>query len=204
MLKKRIVILGGGTFAYVRNHLAIAAPAFGTTARQLHQLLPNSQLVLTRMAAADSKIETNQDVSNLIAQLLLDDEVGGIVMNVAMCDYDGQIGELKSGEYAERLKSRGGQQLMKLTPSQKVISTIKKQRSDIILVGFKTTTNHSPKEQIQKAERMILESDCDFVLANDVVTRNNMLITRGTCIISTKDRKKTIEQLAERLERKVV
>ncbi len=66
MQKKRVVILGGGTFNYVRNHLAIAAPAFGTTARCLHELLPDSQLLLTRMAESTSKIETNQDVSNLV------------------------------------------------------------------------------------------------------------------------------------------
>ena len=35
---KKIYILGGGTFNYVRNHLALAAPAFGETARKLKTL----------------------------------------------------------------------------------------------------------------------------------------------------------------------
>lgn len=35
-MKKRVVILGGGTFSHVRTHLALAAPAFGTTAKQLY------------------------------------------------------------------------------------------------------------------------------------------------------------------------
>lgn len=34
-MQKRVEILGGGTFSYVRNHLAICAPAFGETAYKI-------------------------------------------------------------------------------------------------------------------------------------------------------------------------
>lgn len=36
-MKKRVVIIGGGTFSHLRTHLALAAPAFGTTAKQLFE-----------------------------------------------------------------------------------------------------------------------------------------------------------------------
>ena len=32
---KKIVILGGGTNTYISNHLALSAPAYGTTAKTL-------------------------------------------------------------------------------------------------------------------------------------------------------------------------
>lgn len=200
LCKKKIVILGGGTFSYVRNHLALAAPAFGTTAKALQQLLPNSQLILTRMADSSSKIETNQDVSNLLKEILKNREVVAIVMNIAMCDYDGQIADLPSGKYAKRLSSRAGLQNMELTPSEKVIKGIKQQRPDLILVGFKTTVNDSTDEQTAKAQRMLKESNCDLVLANDVGSRQNLLFIGNKCISSTSNRNLIIKQLAKELK----
>ena len=38
MLKKQIHIYGGGTFSYIRTHLALAMPAFGETAKRLKVL----------------------------------------------------------------------------------------------------------------------------------------------------------------------
>lgn len=200
MQKKSIVILGGGTFNYVRNHLAIAAPAFGTTARLLKQLLPKSQLILTKMADYHSKIESNQDVSNCIAELLQNKDIAAIVMNIAVCDYTGKVGELPSGKYAKRLSSRAGVQSMQLTPSEKVIREIKQKRPDIILVGFKTTANESTEIQIAKAQQMQKESDCDLVLANDVGSRQNLLLARGTCIMNSQNREKVIGELAKQIK----
>lgn len=34
---KKIIILGGGTFSPIRNHLSLCAPAFGTTAKYLYE-----------------------------------------------------------------------------------------------------------------------------------------------------------------------
>ena len=199
-MTKPIIILGGGTFNHVRNHLSIAAPAFGTTARWLHQALPNSELLLTRMADSRSRIETNADVEAAIQNYLSDTGVKCLVMNAAMCDYDGTIGALESGKHALRLKSRKGQQMMALTPSKKIIATIKNQRPDMFLVGFKTTTEHSPAEQTEAALRMGQGSRCDLIFANDTVTRNNMLITTdGTCLVSSEDRQLVLERLVQQV-----
>jgi hypothetical protein len=62
--KKRVYILGGGTFSYVRNHLALAVPAFGETARRLDILCRRRfldmdvRLKLTRMADGRSFLIT--------------------------------------------------------------------------------------------------------------------------------------------------
>jgi phosphopantothenoylcysteine synthetase/decarboxylase len=202
-MTKPIVILGGGTFHHVRNHLSIAAPAFGTTARWLKKKLVNSDLVLTKMADNQSNLETNADVENVIQSYLKKPLMKCIIMNVAMCDYDGKIGELVSGKHALRLKSRVGPQGMLLTPSKKIIAGIKKERPDIFLVSFKTTTCYSPEQQIAAALRMGEGSQCDLVFANDTVTRNNMLIDKtGACLSASIDRGKVLEELVFSIEKK--
>ncbi len=191
-----ILVLGGGTFYHVRNHLSIAAPAFGTTARWLHEALVDSDLVLTKMADAASSLETNADVKELVDESLTKKTLRCIVMNVALCDYEGTIGTLASGKHAKRLQSREGQQWMDLTPSDKVIASIKKQRPDVFLVGFKTTTNFSPEEQQTAAYRMLSESKGDLVLANDTVTRHNLLInSKNECLIASNDRIEVLKRL---------
>lgn len=198
-----ILILGGGTFYHVRNHLSIAAPAFGTTAKWLHDRLHNSDLVLTKMANAASSLETNRDVKVLIEEALTKKNLGCIIMNVALCDYEGVIGNVASGKYAQRLQSRLGSQIMDLIPSNKVIASIKKQRPDIFLVGFKTTTNFSPREQQAAAYRMLSESKGDLVLANDTVTRHNLLInSKNECLISSNDRIDVLKRLVIEINHK--
>lgn len=193
-----ILILGGGTFFHVRNHLSIAAPAFGATARWLHEQLPDSRLELTKMADPVSKLETNDDVEALIREALKKNSLKCLIMNVAMCDYDGQIEDLPSGKHALRLKSRKGQQNMQLTPSKKIIANIKSWRSDVFLVGFKTTTKHSPEEQIEAALQMGKGSQCDLIFANDTVTRNNLLITAdGTCLANSTNRTEVLKVLVK-------
>lgn len=196
-----ILILGGGTFYHVRNHLSIAAPAFGTTARWLHKQLPNSHLILTKMAEVSSSLETNEDVQQLINKYLREEGLQTIIMNVALCDYEGKIGAVNSGKHAQRLQSREGQQSMELIPSNKLLASIKKQRPDVFLVGFKTTTNFSPKEQQLAAYRMLSEAKGDLVLANDTTTRYNLLINaRNECLIASKDRIGVLKHLITHLK----
>lgn len=204
MITERILILGGGTFSHVRNHLSIAAPAFGTTARWLHQQLPHSQLVLTRMADAFSTLETNEEVAACIDVFLQSPDLKCIVMNVAMCDYDGQIEDIPSGKHAMRMKTKMGEQMMKLTPSQKVIKNIKKQRPDIFLIGFKTTTHHNPQEQINAAIAMGEGSDCDLIFANDTVTRYNLLVDKnGNCLSESQDRELVLKNLVATIQTEI-
>ncbi len=94
MDNKRIVIYGGGTISYVRSHLALAAPAYGSTARKLaeltRELIPemDTDLRLTRMAGG-SHLETISDIAADLAPLLEDDLTKVIIMNAAMVDYHG-------------------------------------------------------------------------------------------------------------------
>lgn len=118
---KNFVVIGGGTVSHVRNHLALCAPAYGTTAKKLHHLFrdklnvvgaeaslreygywPSKQefdsvLYLTRMAGEDplavpcANLETNEDVSKLVDKLIADPSTKVIIFNPALVDFEGSI-----------------------------------------------------------------------------------------------------------------
>lgn len=178
-----IYILGGGTFNYVRAHMALAAPAFGQTAKDIYSYLrfdpraPTSELILTKMADSNSDLVTNEDVSDFIDKLIADPETKMIIMNVALCDYEGQVGDVESGKYADRLKTKEGDQVMHLTPADKLLGRIRKDRKDIFVVAFKTTSNATTDEQYSAGLHLLKANSVNLVLANDLVTRVNMVIT---------------------------
>jgi hypothetical protein len=199
-MNKQIVIFGGGTFNYVKNHLSIASPAFGETARKLAEfakdIMPNLDvnLKLTKMADHTSKIVTNDDVEKEVQKCIESNLTKIIIMNVALCDFNGIISEpskkssgiteysvtKEHGKHAERLQSSlidGEPYRMDLFPTEKVISKIRKVRKDIFLVGFKTTTGKTEDEQYIAGLNLLKKNSCNLVLANDVVTRTNMVIT---------------------------
>jgi hypothetical protein len=125
------------------------------------------------------KLETNEDVSNLVDDLIKDDTTKIIFMSAAMCDWNGWVGpNLETGKYAPRLKTKEGYQvLMQMTPADKVINKIRQKRKDIFLVGFKTTTGATEDEQYIAGLDLCKKASCNLVLANDIVTRVNMVVT---------------------------
>ncbi len=118
---KNFVTIGGGTVFHVRNHLALCAPAYGTTAKKLHRVFRDklgvngaegslreygywpkdqefdAQLYLTKMAGQDPtaienvELETNEDVSKLVDKLIADPDTKVIVFNPALVDFEGSI-----------------------------------------------------------------------------------------------------------------
>lgn len=199
---KNIAIIGGGTVSHVRNHLALTAPAYGTTANKINALIipklmdvkycqytPN--LYLTKMASAgNSNLETNQDIENLVDTLIADSSTKIIFFNPALVDFDGSVLrsgargyqwaddlETVSGKYEARLKTSEGDVKLLLTPANKIINKIRKDRKDIFLVGFKTTCGASEDEQFLTGLHLLKSSSCNLVLANDTKTRLNMIIT---------------------------
>jgi len=200
---RRTIIIGGGTFNHIRNHLSLAAPAFGTTAKVMNKQLPDSEIFLTKMADPFSLLTTNQHVSDFIDELIDDPSVGTIVMNAAICDFEGTIvgSDEESGKHAERLKTAAGRKLLKLTPSDKIIGRIRLARPDIFLVGFKTTTGADSETQFLTALKFMKSTKCNLVLANDVVTRNNMVITpEETHYSETTDRYVALKELCEMIQ----
>lgn len=185
---KTIHIIGGGTVSHVRCHTALCMPAYGETAIALAEYM-NAEIVdtmnignyrvqlhLTKMAdPRGSNIETNEDVEALLDQLIADPDTRGIIWNVALTDFDGKIGEVESGKYAERLSSAVSP-VMHMTPKKKLVNKIRETRKDIFAVGFKTTFDESPDIQYRKGLKLLKRNSLNLVVANDTGTRNNMII----------------------------
>jgi hypothetical protein len=205
---KRIVIIGGGTFNHIRNHMSLAAPAFGTTAKKLYSMIWKSkeiskidpyimQLVLTKMASHTSSIATNKDLSDYIDKIIKNPEVNCIIMSAAVCDYE-PINISDIGSHGKRLETSSGNITLELTPSDKIIAKIRKARPDIFLIGFKTTTGESEEDQFLKGLKMMKATKCNLVLANDTITRKNMVITpEETMYGITTSRTKALKTLVE-------
>ena len=184
-MSDKVVIYGGGTFSHIACHLALAAPAFGTTARQLGQMFCGTALepvvVLTKMADNSGSIITNTDLIENLERQLLDESVKAIVMNATLCDF---FMENPSDE--ARLSSKETYDAVLRGINTKAISIIKQRRPDIVVAGFKTTKDASVAEQLSKAFLQVATSGVDFVLANDVGTHSNILVddsgivTRGS------------------------
>jgi len=184
-------IFGGGTVSHVRPHLALAAPAYGGTARRLAKLVQKHMkegdkigLHLTKMASRDSLMETNADVEAAVQEILADPAPAVIFFSVAMCDFNGEVTGDMAGDPGMRLKTSDGMQTLALTPAEKVIGKIRKERKDIFLVGFKTVTAEGDEKAMFEAGLNLLKkASCNLVLVNDLSpfdvggARKNLIVT---------------------------
>lgn len=190
----KTLILGGGTYQPVANHLALCAPAFGTTAKRLSEKILGSELVLTKMADPTSSLMTNEDVDNFLTEKLKDEEITTIILSVAFCDFKMKYGDF----HGTRFKTENGNITLELTPTEKVIKKIRLQRPDIFLVGFKTTTNETIEGQFLSALKMMKSTKCNLVLANDTVNRRNIIITPEESYYGeTTNRENVLNELVE-------
>lgn len=175
----KIVIIGGGTFNHISKHLSLAAPAFGETARGLAQKISKiglnmeCVLTLTKMADYNSKIVTNGDLENYVANLISDPSVKIIVMNAAVCDFS-----CENPTDEKRLSSSKNYDVVLKGIQGKILTNIKENRRDIVVVGFKTTSGASEMVQLEKSAHSIESNGVDIVLANDLETRNNFILTK--------------------------
>lgn len=205
---RKIHVFGGGTIQHVRPHLALCAPAYGTAANKIAGILHSRGLFgllhMTRMAGGD--LETNEDVGRRVDRILRDPEPSIVFMSAALCDFDGSVLETRtgfgpeptpSGKDQPRLSSND-RQYLELRPSEKVVSRIRKVRKDIFLVGFKTTAGRTRDDQYLAGLGLLKKSSCNLVLANDVHTRLNMVITpEQASYHETTDRDEAMEGLVD-------
>jgi len=216
---KKIHIISGGTVSHIRPHLALCAPAYGSAGMKIANILRDRwknlghstsadhlNLHQTRMATGypNRKLETNEDVSKLLDKLIADPDTGVIFMPVALCDFevfhidDGPKydGGLNIGKEYSRLKTSDGQRTLMLKPAEKLIGKIRKERKDIFLVGFKTTTGATENQMFDAGMNLLKRNSCNLVLVNDIQKRLNMILTPEMaryCV--TEDRDEALREL---------
>lgn len=191
MANKHIHIITGGTVAHIAPHLALCAPAYGSVGRRLAELCHYSMPDLdthvhrTKMAGGHA-LETNEDVAKLIDGLKERPDTKIIFMPVALCDFEPfsvyhrnspEFGRQDVGKQRARLETSRGWHTLEMKPAEKIIKKVREGRKDIFLVGFKTTKGASEDEQYIAGLHLLKGSSCNLVLANDLETRKNMIIT---------------------------
>jgi ribulose-5-phosphate 4-epimerase/fuculose-1-phosphate aldolase len=226
---RKIHVIGGGTVAHIRPHLALSAPAYGATVRHLFDAITVSEgddylvhLYTTKMAGNRHQVwtqrlgidddeplnlETNADIARLLDFIVAQPEPSIVFLPAALCDFEVQhLHEFREGINAgaymgapgkdqPRLSSQS-KYSVSLVPAGKVISQVRKTRKDIFLVGFKTTTGAEKQQQFDAGLELLKKASCNLVLANDLVTKLNMVITpeQAPYYVST-DRRHTLRQL---------
>lgn len=240
-MSKTVHIIGGGTVSYIRPHLALSAPAYGATVRDLlchvegHPSFDGEVHTYTTKMAGDFHwhwrirpngevkwiypaddgeeddtglgLETNEDIEKLLDQLIEDPEPKIIFLPAALCDFkadgitypnDADASLKLPGKHRLRLKSDRGEINIHCSPAEKIIRKIRKTRKDIFLVGFKTTTGADYEAQFTAGLKLLKTSSCNLVLANDLFTRLNMIITPEQAAYGlSKDRGAVLEQLVD-------
>ncbi|HTM68899.1 MAG TPA: class II aldolase/adducin family protein [Candidatus Binatia bacterium] len=178
------------------------------------------RLVLTRMAIGGAErdeaelalfaeagiddLRTNDDLAMLVDRLVEREDTRTIVMAAATCDfapsslapaYPFARGFGKGSH--PRLSSDLRHELS-LAPTEKVVRRVRKSRKDVFLVAFKTTAGAAAEEQYLKGLKLLKTASCNLVLANDVRTGRNMVITPEQARYhETTDRATALEGLAE-------
>lgn len=219
---KKIYVMGGGTISHIRNHLALCAPAFGSTARDIATMCklrfimhPDREIlsILTKMADPSGlfgnqreDIVTNDDVTTYLDAIKQDPHTKVIFFNIAMCDWTAQVAvavdsneiAIASGKYAKRLKTEEGHKMLLLSPAEKIIKTIRQDREDIFVVGFKTTCGASLAVQKTAGSKLLEASNINLVLVNDTRLRTNVIIAQeGIISTQTSDREKALLELVD-------
>ena len=216
MTNKTVHVIGGGTRFHIDSHLYLGSKAAGNTARKIaelcraHDQTMDVKLTLTNMADHTSKIDTNEDLKAFVENLVVNSTTKIIFFNAAVVDFEADIvldrGDqvvLSAGKDAERLRTsdqRGWLQTytMELTPSEKIVKLIREKRKDIFLIAFKQTAGASEGEQYQQGLDMLKAVSANLVLANDSVTKVNMIIVPEEATYSvTTNRGEAVKTLVE-------
>lgn len=180
---KQILIVGGGTIYPIKNHLALTAPAYGSTALRLTKLCRDFfptmeiQTVLTKMADPDSKIETYAHLKDFTEKCAQRRNLKIVFFNPAVVDF---VPTVESARHLTRLDSTTPYNLY-LTPLPKLINTFRSEkkagRKDIFVIGFKQTHGLTQAAQYKSGLNMLKKNQVNLVLANDMDTKANMIIT---------------------------
>jgi hypothetical protein len=204
MTRSIVHVIGGGTRFHIDSHLYLGSKGSGDTARKIAEICRRRndyevELHLTNMAEPrlpirdaertpldrettyQNPLDTNKDVRELVERLIANPRTKMIIFNAAMVDFDATLGGVQVPGRATRLPSRtttgeGAQYTLSLSPSEKVVGMIRKTRKDIFLVAFKQTSGATEEMQYQRGLNLLKAASVNLVLANDSVTKQNMII----------------------------
>ena len=198
---KLVHVVGGGTRQYIDgSHLYLGSKAMGNTARRIAELcrehgsVMDVELTLTAMAGGDSALDSNQDLAQLVNRLVADDRTKIVFWTPSVLDF-----ELLTERSEGRMKTSDGERPATLRPTRKLLEEFRHGshgRKDIFLVACKQTAGASEADLYQQALLLLKRSGANLVLANDALSRVNMIVVPEEGVYSvTTDRDAALREL---------
>ena len=147
-------------------------------------------VIIHSMAVSDYTVQYVTTGQNLINKLSNKSEVE--IENILNSD------EIKI-QNDDKISSNLSDIYIKLVPTPKVISQIKKWDKDIFLVGFKLLSNVTKETLIDVAKNLMQKNNCDVVVANDIkditATQHKAYIITNNEIIKVNTKMEIAEKL---------
>ena len=142
-------------------------------------------------AAGVKWIETNGDLKKVVDYLVEQDDTRCIIMAAAVADF--KVSAVEEFDNSWERRSLGSlpvidnkvdlrlssshEYKVTLTPADKIIDSIRKERKDIFLVSFKATYGESFDETYKRGLAQLKRTSSNLVFANDIKKRASMIIT---------------------------
>ncbi len=198
---KLVHVVGGGTRQYLDgSHLYLGSKAMGNTAKQIaqicreHSSVMDVELTLTAMAGGNSGLDTNEDLADFVGELTTDKRTKIVFWTPSVLDF-----HLSLERHEGRLKTSDGERSGTLVPTEKLLEQFRHGahgRKDIFLVACKQTAGATEAELYTQALLMMKRSGANLVLANDALSRINMIVVpeEGAYMVST-DREAVLREL---------
>jgi hypothetical protein len=157
-------------------------------------------------------IESNDDLRKVVDYLKKEESTRCIVMASAVTDFvadsvdfvdpDPYINKILWSEISADgyFKKRFDSSLhvsLHLASDEKIIDSIRSERKDIFLVSFKATADIPFSETYQKGLAQLKRTSSNLVFANDIIRKENMVITPEEYPYKYDDRGEAIEGLCE-------
>ena len=168
---KRVLMTVGPTIELIDPIRAITNQSSGKTGMSLaSELISAGAKVTIIYGPGVEKIPKGAKIIDVISskQMLesvkieLKKKFDIVIMAAAIADY------VPENPKKSKIKSTKNELKITLKKSPKIINLVKKFQKDVLLVGFKAETNVSKKELIKSAQKKLMESSSDMIIANDI------------------------------------
>jgi len=193
---KKVLMTAGPTIEYIDPIRVITNQSSGKTGILLASELISSGAKVTLIYGPG--IEKPPKGAKII-NVSTSNEMFNAVKNEMKRKYDIVIMAAAISDYTpekpskNKIKSNNNKIRISLKKTPKIIDYIKKYRKNVFLVGFKAETNISKKDLIKLANKKMMESSADMIVANDIGSiryrknpeNNEVLIIDSQKIISS-------------------
>lgn len=193
--KLKVLITGGGTKENIDGIRFITNLSTGNTAAEIANYFIRRNHEVTYLHAYDAKIPliscrliSFTDFNNLnekIQNLLQNEYFDAIIHNAAVSDYSLESIELNDRVIAAPLKTKISSEkdkiVLNLKKNFKILDRIKgySLNKNIIIVAFKFTNTPYEEKRIEEVRKIMDRSNCDFVVQNDLVDRDENNVQRN-------------------------